>query len=100
LPWQPPGRHRAARLGADPLYVVTPRAWDCATGRIADLADRPWWQPRPHAVRRSTLQACRDAGFDPDIRHRAIEFALLLDLVAAELGVALIAGLGLRQRPS
>lgn len=100
VPWQPPEGIERHRLGADPLYVVTPRSWDCATGRPADLADRPW--VASHAATpcgRATRQACLDAGFEPDIRHRAIEFALLLDLVAAELGVALIAGLGLRHVP-
>ena len=100
VPWQPPDGIERHRLGVDRLYVVTPRAWQCATGRLTDLADRPW--VASHAgtpCGRATLQACRDAGFEPDIRHRALEFALLLDLVAAELGVALIAGLGLRNVP-
>ncbi|HEY3715842.1 MAG TPA: LysR family transcriptional regulator [Jatrophihabitantaceae bacterium] len=100
VPWQPPDGIERHRLGADPLYVVTPRAWDCGTGRLADLAERSW--VASHAgtpCGRPTRQARRDAGFEPDIRHRALEFALLLDLVAAELGVALIAGLGLRHVP-
>ncbi|HEY7048454.1 MAG TPA: LysR family transcriptional regulator [Jatrophihabitantaceae bacterium] len=100
VPWQPPEGVERHRLGVDPLYVVTPRTWDCGTGRPADLADRPWVASHEDTpCGRATLQACRDAGFEPDIRHRALEFALLLDLVAAELGVALIAGLGLRHVP-
>jgi DNA-binding transcriptional LysR family regulator len=100
VPWQPPDGIERHRLAADPLHIVTPRAWDRATNRLADLADLPW--VASHAgtpCGQATLQACRDAGFEPDIRHRALEFALLLDLVAAGLGVALIAGLGLRHVP-
>jgi DNA-binding transcriptional LysR family regulator len=100
VPWQPPDGIERHRLGVDPLYLVTPRAWDCATNRLVELAERPWVASHAHTpCGRATLQACRDAGFEPDIRHRALEFALLLDLVAAELGVALIAGLGLRHVP-
>ena len=100
VPWQPPEGVERHRLGADPLYVVTPRRWDRATGRLADLADLPWVaSPADTPCGRATLQACRDAGFEPDIRHRALDFALLLDLVAAGLGVALIPGMGLRHVP-
>lgn len=100
VPWQPPEGVERHRLGIDPMHVVTPRAWRRATGRLADLADLPW--VASHADSRcglATLQACRDAGFEPDIQHRALEYALLLDLVAAEFGVALIAGTGLRHVP-
>ena len=100
VPWQPLDGIERHRLGADPLHIVTPRSWDRATGRLADLADLPWVVSIVDSpCGTATLQACRDAGFEPDIRHRALEFALLLDLVAAELGVALIAGLGLRNVP-
>jgi DNA-binding transcriptional LysR family regulator len=100
VPWQPPDGIERHRLGSDPMHIVTPRAWSHSTGRLADMADLPWVASHANTpCGRATLQACRDAGFEPDIRHRALEFALLLDLVAAELGVALIAGLGLRHVP-
>jgi DNA-binding transcriptional LysR family regulator len=100
VPWQPPDGVERHRLTGDPMHIVTPRAWKRATGRLADLADLPWVASHADSpCGQATLQACRDAGFEPDIRHRALEFALLLDLVAAGLGVALIAGLGLRHVP-
>ena len=51
------------------------------------------------ACGRSTRHACRLAGFEPDIRHRAIDFVLTLDLVAAGLGAALAPVMALRQVP-
>nr|WP_240947872.1 LysR family transcriptional regulator [Planosporangium mesophilum] len=88
----------ARPVADDPLYVVTP-----ATGplsgrvRLRDLRDAPWIAPAPATPGgRVTRQACRDAGFEPEIRHTAIDVALVLDLVAAGLGVALVPALVLR----
>ncbi len=100
VPWQPPEGVERHRLVADPLHIVTPREWKRATGHLAELADLPWVASHADTpCGQATLQACRDAGFEPDIRHRALEFALLLDLVDAGLGVALIAEMGLRHVP-
>ena len=100
VPWQPPDGVERHRLAADPLYLVAPRAWHRAPRRLADFADVPWVASHARTpCGKATLQACRDAGFEPDIRHGAIDFGLLLDLVAAGLGAALIPGLGLRHAP-
>lgn len=101
VPWHLPEGLDRHRLGFDRLHVLTPRDWDCSTGRLTDLADRPWVASIVNSpCGRSTAQACRDAGFEPDIRHRAFDFALMIDLVAAKLGVALIPELGLRHLPA
>ncbi len=100
VPWRPPDGVERHRLATDHLHLVTPRGGDAPTGRLADFADAHWVaSPAGTPCGTSTLQACRDAGFEPDIRHRALDFGVLLDLVAAGLGVALIPGLGLRHVP-
>jgi DNA-binding transcriptional LysR family regulator len=100
VPWTLPDGLERHYLAVDPLYVLSPRGWGCSTGRLADLADRPWVASHVESpCGRSTAQACRDAGFEPDIRHRALDFLLTADLVAAGLGVALLPELGLRYVP-
>ncbi|MGC9669997.1 LysR family transcriptional regulator [Planosporangium sp. 12N6] len=97
----PPGV-TAQTVAHDPLYLVTPATGPLA-GRapLSDLRDAPWIAPGPDTpCGRATRQACRDAGFEPDIRHTALDFALILDMVAAGLGVALIPALGLRTLPT
>ncbi len=87
-------------ITGDPMHLIVPRAWGRPTGRLADLADAPWVASAPNTpCGRSTLHACRLTGFEPDIRHRAIDFALTLDLVAAGLGAALVPGMALRHAP-
>ncbi len=87
-------------ITTDPMHLITPKSWDRATTRLADLADVAWVASHANTpCGRSTLHACRLAGFEPDIRHRAIDFALTLDLVAAGLGAALVPAMALRHVP-
>ncbi|SIR73285.1 LysR family transcriptional regulator [Micromonospora avicenniae] len=91
-------RHPIAR---DPMHLITPVGWGSRSGRLGDLRDVRWIASAEGTpCLRSTLHACRLAGFEPDIRHRAIDFALTLDLVDAGLGAALVPGLALRNVPS
>lgn len=84
-------------ISTDPMHLITPSGWGRATRRLADLHDVPWVASAEHTpCGRSTLRACHLAGFEPDIRHRAVDFALTLDIVAAGLGAALVPGLALR----
>lgn len=84
----------------DPMHLVTPVGWRRHTGRLSELQDVPWIASAEHTpCLRSTLHACRLAGFEPDIRHRSVDFALTLDLVAAGLGAALVPELALRHVP-
>ncbi|MFD6875566.1 MULTISPECIES: LysR substrate-binding domain-containing protein [unclassified Streptomyces] len=57
--------------------------------------DAPWITATPgtlcHAM---TVRACQAAGFGPRVRHRVDEFATVLALVAAGLGVAVVPQLG------
>ncbi|MBF9127866.1 LysR family transcriptional regulator [Plantactinospora sp. S1510] len=87
-------------IATDPMHLITPVGWGRDSGRLADLADVPWVASAAHTpCGRSTLRACHLAGFEPDIRHRAIDFALTLDMVAAGLGAALVPGMALRHVP-
>ena len=88
-------------LTSDPMHLITPVSWQRRTGRLRELADVRWIASAEGTpCLRSTLHACRLAGFEPDIRHRAIDFALTLDLVAAGLGAALVPELALRHVPA
>jgi DNA-binding transcriptional LysR family regulator len=62
-----------------------------ATNPVRDVRDAAWIMASPgtlcHTV---TLQVCRAAGFTPRARHHADDFATVLALVAAGLGVSLV----------
>ncbi|PAY22208.1 LysR family transcriptional regulator [Dietzia natronolimnaea] len=86
-----------APIAVESLHVVAPRGWiDADEVALADLASRPWVlaHPRSHFGRAVRL-ACREAGFEPDIRHEAGEQSTALALITAGLGVTLASDLGL-----
>ena len=86
---------------SDPMHLITPVSWQRRTGRLSELSDVRWIASAEGTpCLQSTLHACRLAGFEPDIRHRAVDFALTLDLVAAGLGAALVPELALRHVPA
>lgn len=68
---------------------------------LAGLRDAAWILATPgtlcHTV---TVQVCRGAGFAPRGRHRADDFATVLALVAAGLGVSLVPQLAAAEPPS
>lgn len=101
VPTPPPADLDRHEITADPMHLITPVAWNRGSGRLSDLSDVPWIVSAEHTpCLRSTLHACRLAGFEPDIRHRAVDFALTLDLVAAGLGAALVPSLALLHVPA
>lgn len=89
-------------IAVESLHAVVPRGF-CETDTVAltDLARAPWVlsHPRSHFGRAVRI-ACRDAGFEPDIRHEAGEQSTALALVAAGLGVTLASDLGLGTFPA
>jgi DNA-binding transcriptional LysR family regulator len=68
--------------------------------RIADLRDRPLVMfRRGYDLRDATLDACRRAGFAPSFAVEGGEMDAVLSFVEAGLGVALVPGMVLANRP-
>jgi DNA-binding transcriptional LysR family regulator len=64
---------------------------DAAAGSLTDVRDSPWIMASPGTLCHTVaVHLCRQAGFAPRARHYADDFATVLALVAAGLGVALI----------
>jgi DNA-binding transcriptional LysR family regulator len=88
-------------LLADPLRIALPAGHRLARGRngdgtvdLADLAGERWIAGRPGTHCGTVVTtAARAAGFEPDVVAHGSEFATMLALVSAGLGVALVPGL-------
>jgi DNA-binding transcriptional LysR family regulator len=83
-------------LAEDPIHVAVPAAHPTAGAQIAleDLADERWVAGYlDTACHRVVVTACRAAGFEPRIVARSNDFRVVLALVAAGQGVALVPGL-------
>lgn len=92
-------RLRREELGRDPILVALPDDHPLARrGRpvpLAKLAGEAMGTGRSDTLFADmVLRACRGAGFEPDIQHRANDLRILLELVAAGHAVALAPGLG------
>lgn len=73
-----------------------------ATGelRITDLRDQPMVMFREgYDLRDATIQACREAGFEPRFAVDGGEMDAVLSFVEAGLGIALVPGIVLARRP-
>lgn len=84
-------------IGVESLHAVVPRgSVDAEEVSLVDLAAAPWVISRPRShFGRAVRIACREAGFEPEVRHEAGEQATALALVAAGLGVTVASDLGL-----
>jgi DNA-binding transcriptional LysR family regulator len=84
----------------DPMYVVLPAGHPLAHKRqlrLADLAADAWIGGGPGSeCHRVISRACGAAGFDPRIAFETDDYGAVQGLVAAGVGVSLIAELGLR----
>lgn len=90
-----------APVVVETLHAVVPRGSIRAEEvSLTDLAAAPWViaSPRSHFGRAVRI-ACRENGFDPEVRHEAGEQSTALALVAAGLGVTLASDLGLITAP-
>lgn len=77
----------------DPLDVALPAGHPLAAAgaaRLSQLADDPWIFGGSGPWRDITLGACADAGFVPERAHTAADWAAILAMVGAGLGVALV----------
>lgn len=86
-----------APVGDDPLLVVTDAEMP-APARLGDLASARWIGPDSEYCRETLLQACRRAGFEPQIESTVSDYRLAEQLVAAGLGIALAPSLALSAR--
>lgn len=89
---QTPTGLRRRTIHEDPMVLAVPRSWGVGPVRdLAELADRPWIaEPDVNPSARAFLRACRDAGFEPEIRYRTDDFHVMEALVAKGLGAALV----------
>lgn len=63
---------------------------------LADLVDRPFISsPVDLSCGRCVLDACRHAGFEPDVAHQVDDFPTTLTLIGARQGISLVPALGL-----
>jgi DNA-binding transcriptional LysR family regulator len=91
-------------LEPDQLVLALPRDHPAAEREgavtLAALRDAHWAAPRaPSAFADMVTRLCRSiGGFEPDIRHRAYDLYLLIELVAVRGAVALLPALGRPER--
>lgn len=93
-----PERHH---LLADLTRVALPRDHHLAAGplRLADLRDEYWiMDAEDSSFFRVAQRACRASGFEPRVRSHCRDYAVIIALVEAGLGVAILPGLALHDR--
>ncbi|MBA0049931.1 LysR family transcriptional regulator [Streptomyces sp. AJS327] len=93
----------ATLVGVEHLHLVAPQGMLTTPGPVdlADLADHSWVASGTSTeFGRALWTMCRAAGFTPRIAHQMDEQATAMAMVAAGLGVTLVADLGLSLRPS
>jgi DNA-binding transcriptional LysR family regulator len=107
-------------LVRDPIYVARPpgRPPDGASGvgaadgagsagagggaavPLTALRDDAWiMDTESSSIYQAVLRACRRAGFEPHVRSHCKDYSVIIALVEAGLGVAVLPGLALRDRP-
>ena len=89
----PDPRLRIASLATDRMAVAVP-AGAVATRRgqvpLAELAADQWIAPGPSLCRTALNEACRRAGFTPDVVSETNNYQAMIGLVAAGVGVAVV----------
>lgn len=89
-------------LTTDPIRLGVSRTLANRTGirTLADTATIPWvMEPRGTASRHWAEQACRLAGFDPDVQFETADIQAHIRLVESGHAVALLTGLAWVGRP-
>ncbi len=85
----------------DPLYVAVPPALAPAgeTIALASLVDLPWIMDTGTSnIYGVVVRHCRRAGFEPNVRSNCRDYSVIIALVEAGLGAAILPGLALRDR--
>jgi len=97
-----PGIERSL-LFTEPMFAVTPpgRFWPGAAVGLHELAaDCFAAAPVGSDCGQAVREACRAAGFEPDVRFNFMEFPVLLDLVRAGLAVSVLPALAIVDGPA
>jgi DNA-binding transcriptional LysR family regulator len=98
-PWHP----ELDRVGLtrDAIRLAVPPT-DVQVEKLGDAAGRPWvMEPHGAASRHFAEQACRQAGFEPDVRFETADLTAQLALIESGNAVALIPDLmWIRRQPS
>lgn len=103
----PPSSLEVDAFMRDPIYLAsTPPgvAWKpgraTEPARLEDFRDAFWIMDTDNShLSQVTLRACRAAGFEPHIRSSCRDFGVIIALVEAGLGVGVLPGLALLDRP-
>jgi DNA-binding transcriptional LysR family regulator len=67
---------------------------------LAALRDEAWiMDTETSSIHQAVLRACHQAGFEPNVRSYCKDYSVIIALVEAGLGVAILPGLALRDRP-
>jgi DNA-binding transcriptional LysR family regulator len=85
----------------DPLFVAVPpgRAPGRTPVSLADFADDPWIMDTESSnISGALVRQCRRAGFEPKVRSNCRDYSVIIALVEAGLGVAVLPGLALEGR--
>lgn len=95
-------------LASDPLFVARAllpgeRSSGVVTRpapvRLADFADAAWiMDTEASNIRGALVRACAREGFEPAVRSSCRDYSVIIALVEAGLGVAILPGLALRDR--
>lgn len=89
-------------LLTEPLFVALPPGHPAGDGPVplASLQDEAWiMDTEASGICRALVRACRRAGFEPHVRSNCRDYSVIIALVEAGLGVAMLPGLALRDRP-
>lgn len=80
--------------------VPTAGVHDAPAIPLAALRDEAWiMDTEASSIHQAVLRACRRVGFEPNIRSYCKDYSVIIALVEAGLGVAMLPGLALRDRP-
>jgi DNA-binding transcriptional LysR family regulator len=91
------GNARASATAAGSPASRRPAAGEA---RLEDFRDAHWIMDTDNShLSRVTVRACRALGFEPNIRSSCRDFSVIIALVEAGLGVGMLPGLALLDRP-
>ena len=103
----PPAGLDVCEFMRDPIYLASLPpgfAWSpgvaSESARLSDFRDAHWIMDTDNShLSQVTLRACRAAGFEPHVRSSCRDFGVIVALVEAGLGVGVLPGLALLDRP-